>query len=50
MLQNGKGLIFLHHALAGWPLWEEWANIIGVDPLSARNVRRNQLSRLWLQA
>ena len=29
MLQNGKGLIFLHHALAGWPLWEEWANIIG---------------------
>ena len=28
MLQNGKGLIFLHHALPGWPLWEEWANII----------------------
>ena len=29
MLEKGKGLIFLHHALAGWPLWEEWANIIG---------------------
>ena len=29
MLEKGKGLIFLHHALAGWPLWEEWASIIG---------------------
>jgi type 1 glutamine amidotransferase len=29
MLEKGKGLVFLHHALAGWPLWEEWARIIG---------------------
>lgn len=25
----GKGLVFIHHALAGWPAWEEYAEIIG---------------------
>ena len=25
----GKGLVFLHHALAGWPAWQEYAEIIG---------------------
>ncbi len=25
----GKGLVFLHHAIAGWPAWEEYAEIIG---------------------
>ena len=29
LLEQGKGMIFLHHAIAGWPNWEEWAEIIG---------------------
>lgn len=29
LLTNGKGMVFLHHAIAGWPAWEEWAHIIG---------------------
>lgn len=29
LLEQGKGMIFLHHAIAGWPNWEEWADIIG---------------------
>lgn len=29
LLQAGKGMVFMHHALAGWPAWEEYAEIIG---------------------
>jgi type 1 glutamine amidotransferase len=29
LLEAGKGMVFLHHALAGWPAWEEWARIVG---------------------
>jgi len=29
LLENGQGLVFLHHAIAGWPAWEEYAEIIG---------------------
>jgi uncharacterized protein len=25
----GKPLVFLHHAVAGWPAWEEYAHIVG---------------------
>jgi uncharacterized protein len=25
----GKPLVFLHHAIAGWPAWEEYAHIVG---------------------
>lgn len=25
----GQGLVFLHHAIAGWPAWEEYAEILG---------------------
>lgn len=25
----GKGLVFLHHAIAGWPAWPEYASIVG---------------------
>ena len=25
----GKGLLFLHHAIAGWPAWPEYAEIVG---------------------
>lgn len=29
LLEAGKGMVFLHHAVAGWPAWEEWAHVIG---------------------
>lgn len=29
LLEAGKGLVFLHHAIAGWPAWPEYADIIG---------------------
>ena len=29
LLNAGKGMIFLHHAIAGWPAWEEYAEILG---------------------
>jgi type 1 glutamine amidotransferase len=28
-LASGKGLVILHHALAGWPSWDGWADAIG---------------------
>lgn len=29
LLDAGQGLVFLHHALAGWPGWPEWADVLG---------------------
>lgn len=29
LLEAGKGMLFLHHALAGWPLWPEYGEIVG---------------------
>ncbi|GKY89603.1 ThuA domain-containing protein [Sinisalibacter aestuarii] len=29
LLDAGKPMIFLHHAIAGWPLWDEYAEAIG---------------------
>ena len=29
LLERGKGMVFLHHAIAGWPAWEEYAHIVG---------------------
>ncbi len=29
LVKRGKGLVFLHHAIAGWPTWPEYAKIIG---------------------
>tara|TARA_A100001037_G_scaffold302462_1_gene334155 strand:- start:1998 stop:2780 length:783 start_codon:yes stop_codon:yes gene_type:complete len=29
LIEDGHGFVFLHHAIAGWPLWEEYAEIIG---------------------
>ncbi len=29
LLEAGKGFVFLHHALAGWPAWPEYAEILG---------------------
>lgn len=29
LLEAGVGLVFMHHAVAGWPTWERYAEIIG---------------------
>lgn len=29
LLDAGKPMIFMHHAVAGWPAWEEYAHIVG---------------------
>ena len=29
LLEAGKGMVFMHHAIAGWPAWEEYAEILG---------------------
>lgn len=29
LLEAGQGLVFLHHAIAGWPSWERYADVIG---------------------
>jgi uncharacterized protein len=29
LLDAGKGLVFMHHAVAGWPTWPEYAEIVG---------------------
>lgn len=29
LLRRGQGLVFMHHALAGWPAWDGWARALG---------------------
>jgi uncharacterized protein len=29
LLTAGQGFVFLHHALAGWPAWPDWAEVLG---------------------
>jgi uncharacterized protein len=29
LLEQGHGFVFLHHAIAGWPAWETYAEILG---------------------
>lgn len=29
MLEEGVGVVFMHHAIAAWPAWPEYANIVG---------------------
>lgn len=29
LLAAGQGMVFLHHALAGWPAWPGWAEVLG---------------------
>jgi len=29
LLEAGQGMVFLHHAIAGWPAWPEYAEVIG---------------------
>jgi hypothetical protein len=28
LLDSGKGMLFMHHALAGWPAWPEYAELL----------------------
>lgn len=29
IVEKGKGLVFLHHAIGGWPTWKEYGALIG---------------------
>ncbi len=29
LIEEGHGFVFLHHAIAGWPAWERYAQIVG---------------------
>ncbi len=29
LLEHGHGVVFLHHAIAGWPTWPEYSEIVG---------------------
>jgi type 1 glutamine amidotransferase len=29
LLEAGQGIVALHHALAGWPAWDTWAEVLG---------------------
>jgi type 1 glutamine amidotransferase len=29
LVAAGQGVVAVHHALAGWPLWDEWAHLLG---------------------
>lgn len=40
LLERGHGFVFLHHAIAGWPTWPEYADIIGGRFLYAPGVFR----------
>jgi len=30
-LEQGMGMVFLHHSIAAWPAWEEYADYMGVE-------------------
>lgn len=42
LLDAGTGLVFVHHAVAGWPTWPEYAEIVGArfhyQPAALRGV------------
>jgi len=42
LLEAGHGLVFLHHAIAGWPAWDAYADIIGGRFLYLPRRLRNQ--------
>ncbi len=29
LLERGVGIVAVHHALAGWPAWDRWADVLG---------------------
>jgi uncharacterized protein len=44
LLEQGKGVVALHHALAGWPLWEDYGEWLGgrflYQPARVRGMER----------
>lgn len=44
LLDSGFGIVVLHHAIAGWPAWEEYAELLGgrflYRPATLRGVSR----------
>ena len=44
LLERGQGMVFLHHAIAGWPAWPSYAQIIG-GHFSYQSIDENGLSR-----
>src|ERR1700732_5060262 len=44
LFEAGQGFVFLHHALAGWPAWPGWAEVLGgryhYTPASLRGAAR----------
>ena len=44
LLAQGKGFVFLHHAIAGWPAWPGYAEILGgsflYEPATVRGRQR----------
>ena len=50
-LGDGIGCVFLHHSIAGWPMWEEYSKIIGGKFLyKPGKVKRHYVTRLWLSS
>jgi type 1 glutamine amidotransferase len=44
LLERGQGFVFLHHAIAGWPAWPDYAEILGgsflYEPATVRGESR----------
>ena len=40
LVERGHGFVFMHHALAAWPTWEEYASIMGGRFRFLRDERR----------
>jgi len=43
LLDAGKGVVALHHAIAGWPAWEEYAELLGGRFLYRRAALREEM-------
>ena len=48
LLEEGKPFIFLHHALAGWPAWREFREIVGGTFVYKRDPASNTLDSGYL--
>ncbi|HEU4430086.1 MAG TPA: ThuA domain-containing protein, partial [Myxococcota bacterium] len=42
LLASGKGIVFLHHAIAGWPAWPEYGDWTGARFLYAPGTARGR--------